>query len=215
MRFLLFFISFLFSLIFYIFYLLSKWENIFWEEILNVGSIVWISWNLLIESIIFIVIWIIFIILFSPLNQDRKTINKEIFYNILFYIFLLVPLYFQIFSANKAIIILIIIFIFWDICFRILSNVSIFVKEKIKLRYFWLALNYLTVISSLFYVFLVDFSYYLLLISVFSAIFNFQVHKKYWNYISIVLSIGIVISLLFYLILKLEDLYILLFSFIF
>jgi hypothetical protein len=215
MRFLLFFISLIFSLIFYVFYLLSRQENIFWEKILSVGNIVWISWNLFIESVVFIIIWIIFIILFSPLSQDKKVVNKEIFYNILFYIFLLIPLYFQIFSITKAVIVLIIIFIFWDICFRFLSNVSVFTKEKIKLRYFWLALNYLTIISSLFYIFLVDFSYYLLLISIFSAIFNFQVHKKYWNYISIVLSIGIVISLLFYLILKLKSLYVLLFSFIF
>jgi hypothetical protein len=207
MRFLLFLISFVFSFIFYVFYLLSKWENIFWEQILNVGNVVWVSWNLLIESSVFIVVWVVFIILFSPLNQDRKSINKEIFYNVLFYIFLLAPLYFQIFSVNKMIIILIIIFIFWDICFRVLSNVSIFVKQKIKLRYFWLALNYLIVVSSLFYIFLINFSYYLFLISIFNIVFNFKVHKKYWNYISIALSISIIITLLFYLILKLKNLY--------
>jgi hypothetical protein len=196
MRLLLFLVSCIFSLVFYGFYLLSNWDKIFWEN-LKIWEISWISGNLLIESIVFLALWIVFIIFFSPLNKDSKNIDKKMVYNILFYIFLLFPLYFGIFwKIDKIIITLIILFVFWDISFRILSNIPDFEWQKTKLRYFWLTLNYLISISALCYLFLLDFSYYLFLICIFSAIFNFQIHKNYWNYISLTISVIIAILLL-------------------
>ena len=212
MRFLLFFVSGLFSFIFYVFYLLSSGKNIFWEEVMKIWEKTSLSWNLLIESILFLLIWITFVLFFSPLWDDKKTINKEILYSTIFYLFLLIPVYFWLFVVNKIIFVLLIIFIFWDICFRILSNIPSFSIQKTNLRYFWLALNYLSTLSSLFYLLIVDFSYYLLLVCLFSTVFNYQIHKKYSNYISLSASILIILVLIFHLFLKIQEIYVSFFS---
>lgn len=211
MRLLLFLVSFLFSIIFYWFYNLTQWKNILWNEMYKL-SLDSISWNLLIETIIFLSIWIIFIFYFTPLNTDKALwVNKTSFFYFIFYTFLLTPIFFSIISLNFIIWIFIFIFIFWDILFSYLSNLEKFSSDKLKFRFLGLIVNYLSAILSTFYIFILDFSYYLFLIILFSIFFNIEIHKRYTNYPSLFLSIILIILLIYYLFLKLYDFYILLF----
>ncbi len=204
MRLLLFFISALFSYIFYVFYNLSKWKNLFWWEVLSSLKLESLSWNLLLESIMFFVIWIIFIFYFSPKpskNSNYANENIKLLY-IFFYITLCFTYFLWVFNIDFFILSTIIIFIFWDISFNILSNLKYFERQKLWLRYFWLFLNYTSVFVSLYYIFNINFSIFLIIILVFSVFFNFFIHKKYINYISLFVSILIFIFLLYFFVLQ-------------
>jgi len=210
MRLLLFFVSFIFSFIFYNFYLLSNWLNIFWDSTFYNLEVKSIFWNLLIESVFFIMIWIIFILSFTSYDEKNKWLDyKKIIYMI-FYIFLLFPFYFKFFEVNNTIFIFVIMFIFWDISFKYISNIKHFQNQKINLRYFGLILNYLVFISANAYFYIVDFSYFLASIIIYSIVFNFNVHKNYTNYISLFLSIISSLFLIYYLFLKIKEIYIVL-----
>lgn len=74
MSFLLFFISILFSSIFYFFYVLSKKEIVFSALDFPVNQFVSLSWNLLIESWFFFIIWIIFLIIFTSFLNKKKDV---------------------------------------------------------------------------------------------------------------------------------------------
>lgn len=211
MRLLLFFVSFIFSFIFYSFHLLTKWENFLWNKTFYNPEIESISSNLLIESVFFLVIWFIFIIYFTSYKENKiQNFYNKILY-LLYYFLLITPFYLGFFNPDFIIFIFIIIFIFWDLIFNYLANLKYFINEKIKLRYFWLILNYLVFISSIIYLFLVDFSYYVILILVYSIVFNFFIHKKYLNYISLFLSILWFLMLIYFLFLKIKEFYIVLF----
>lgn len=213
MRFLLFLVSLIFSFIFYSFYLLSSWKSFFWENINYEYYFDSLSWNLLIESIVFLFFWVVF--LFSFTSYKTNDLNNKINYNVIlyifYYLFLILPIYFNIFYFNFTLFSILIFFIFWDIVFKFISNLIIFKDQKINLRYFWLILNYLSFISSFFYLFIIDFSYYIFLIIAYSILFNFYIHKKYTNYISLLLSIFGALFFLYFLFLKIKEIYILLF----
>lgn len=211
MRLLLFFVSFIFSFIFYSFYLLTKWKNFLWDETFYNLKIESLSSNLLIESVFFLVIWFIFIIYFTSYKENKmQNFYNKILY-ILYYFLLITPFYLGFLNPNFIIFIFIIIFIFWDLIFNYISNLKYFIHEKVKLRYFWLILNYLVFISSLLYLFIVEFSYYIILIIIYSIVFNYFIHKKYSNYISLFLSILWCLMLIYFLFLKIKEFYIVLF----
>lgn len=212
MRLLLFLLSLIFSSIFYSFYLLTIWKTFSWKDINYKYIFDSITSNLLIESLFFLVIWIIFLFSFTPY---KSKISNKIDYNniffIIFYLFLLIPVYFNVFEFNFSIFSVLSFFVFWDISFRFLSNLSLFKDQKLNLRYFWLVLNYISFISSFIYLFIIDFSYYIFLVIFYSIIFNYQIHKSYTNYISLLLSILGFIFFVYFLFLKIQELYILLF----
>lgn len=212
MRLLLFLLSLIFSFIFYSFYLLSVWKSFFWNDINYKYFFDSISPSLLIESIVFLILWIIFLFSFTSYKSkiDNK-INYNVILYILFYLFLLTPIYFNIFEFNFTIFSILSFFIFWDIAFKFLSNLDLFKEQKLNLRYFWLVLNYIAFISSFIYLFIIDFSYYIFLIISYSILFNYQIHKNYTNYISLLLSILGSIFFVYFLFLKIQELYILLF----
>jgi len=130
---------------------------------------------------------------------------------LLYYFLLITPFYLSFFKPDFIIFTFIIIFIFWDLIFNYISNLNYFKFEKVKLRYFWLILNYLVFISSLVYIFIVEFSYYIILIIIYSIFFNYFIHKKYSNYISLFLSILWFLLLIYFLFLKIYKIYIVLF----
>ncbi len=204
MRLLLFLISALFSYIFYVFYNLSKWKDLFWHWVLSSTKIESFSWNLLLETVIFFTIWVFFVLYFSP-KSDKKSIslneNIKTLY-IFFYIILLSMYFLWIFKIDFFVFSTIVFFIFWDVSFNILSNLNYFDRQKIWLRYFWLTINYITIFISLYYIFNIHPSIFLIVILVFSAFFNYFVHKKYTNYISLSMSILIFIFLLFFSVLQ-------------
>jgi len=212
MRLLLFFISFLFSFIFYIFHSLSLWLNIFWENIYNKSEFNSLSWNLLIESFIFFLIWMLFVFYFSPLNWEKSLlVNKKRVFYFVFYIFFWSLIYFWNFYYDKIIIAWITIFIFWDICFNLFSNLNIFKPQKNNLRYFGLILNYISTLIWFIYFYLEWFSLFLFSIFIFNIFFNIDVHKKYINYISLLFSIFISCFLMYFLFLELYEIYIIFF----
>lgn len=200
MKFLLFFVSFIFSIIFYVFHGLSKWRDVFWDRISNSIKLESFSSNLLIESFIFLLIGIIFLYLFSEFKNKGQTklveYKTEIFYFIFYIIFI-----FYIYFFNKIldlfILSIIISFVFSDILFNHLSNISALDKQKINLKYFWLILNYISWLLSMYYIFINDIVFIPLSILIFNIFFNILVHKKYTNYISLLFS-GIIILFLFY-----------------
>jgi hypothetical protein len=225
MKFLLFFVSFIYSIIFYSFHNLSKWKNIFWH---NIQYSTWVttpnafgntvqenlvassfSWNLLIESFIFLFIWIIFLYIFSDLKSrwQSKLVNyKIIILYFLYYIFLIFYVYFYSKNLSLYYIILIIIFIFFDSIFNHISQLSAFKRHKINLKYVWLIANYITTFISIYYInkeWIHFITFYILLFNIF---FNILVHKKYINYISLFISIVSILFLiysLFFLLIKL------------
>ena len=211
MRLLFFFVSFIFSFIFYSFYLLTKWKNFLGEQAFYNLKIESLSSNLLIESIFFLVIWFIFIVYFTSYKENKiQNFYNKILY-LLYYFLLITPFYLSFFKPDFIIFTFIIIFIFWDLIFNYISNLNYFKFEKVKLRYFWLILNYLVFISSLVYIFIVEFSYYIILIIIYSIFFNYFIHKKYSNYISLFLSILWFLLLIYFLFLKIYKIYIVLF----
>jgi len=72
----LFIISSVFSLIFYLFYRFSIWENLAWSKINNSFQIEAFSWNLLIETISFLLIW--FFLYFYFWDFSAKNKNKTV-----------------------------------------------------------------------------------------------------------------------------------------
>lgn len=200
MKFLLFFVSILFSLIFYIFYSFSIWKDIFGKNIGNTYNFDSFSWNLLVESFIFLLIWIIFLYIFSDLKWKWSDKLKNYKTEIIYFIFYII-LFFQIYFFNENIglfsIIILIIFIIWDILFNHISNITSLNKQKEKIRYSWLLINYLVSYLSLFLIYKEKLTFIPLYIILFSIIFNILVHKKYTNYISLVHSIILICFLLY------------------
>lgn len=200
MRFILFTISVLFSYVFYEFYIFSSWKNIFSEKLLNPTQLETLTWNLLLETFLFLIFWILFIIYFSPLKKEKIDNNKTFY--ILFYLIFLFLFFFKIYYLDNFIIFAIILFLFWDLSFNFISKIEFFAEQKKNLRYFWLVLNYISSLVSIFYILNIKFSIFLFLILIFSLFFNFFIHKKYTNYVSLFLSIWILIFLLYFFIFK-------------
>lgn len=203
MRLLLFFVSSLFAFIFYWFHTLQNGRNFFW--IRNIWKINFetFSWNLLIETFIFLFIWVLLFIYFSPnlkLEKISEKIEKNlkisyiIFYSILFLAILSWEIYYDIFVLFS-----IIFFIFSDLCFNFLSNIPYFKEQKENLRYFWLFLNYSSIFIALYYIFNFWFSVILLLILLFNIFFNYFIYKKYWNIASRFSYLVIIIFVLLFL----------------
>ena len=209
MRLLLFLISLFFSLIFYSFSLLFKGKSLLWNEI-KIPSITFnsISWNFLAESMIFLSIWIIFVLIFTPLSKDYKWYDKKTLYSSLLYLILFIPIFFWFFDFNKLILSIIIIFSFWDISFNIISNLKWLKDQKLKIRYMGLVLNYLTVILSIIYLNYSWNSFYILVILFYSMVFNLDLYKNYKNYISFLFSLILFVYLSYKFFLIIYDIYI-------
>lgn len=211
MKFLLFFVSLVFSVIFYIFANLSKWKDILWKTIDNPINLVWFSPNLLIESFIFLLIWIIFIYFFSNLKSKWKekfwTYRVEIFYFV-YYISFIFYIYFFNKWFDNYLVFTIVWFVLSDMIFNHISNISSLTKVKIKLKYIWLIINYLVSFFSIYYIYENWLTFIPLFILIFNLFFNILVHKKYINYISLFISILIILFLSYSLYFFLFELYI-------
>lgn len=206
MRLLLFFISLFFSLIFYWFYHITNWLNFYWLKNLWILRIESLSWNLLIETFIFLFFWVILFLYFSPdLKLDR--LSEKILWNLkksyfIFYFLLIISIFSGRFHYDTFVLFSIIFFIFSDICFNFLSNLPYFKEQKNNLRYFWLFLNFSSTFISLYYLFNLWFSLFLVLILGFNVFFNYIIYKKYWNIASKLAYLSIIIFVLLFLIFR-------------
>ncbi len=215
MKFLLFFVSGIFSFIFYIFYCLSIWKDIFLNTIFNSVYLNSFSWSLLIESVIFFLIGIFFVIIFSEKKVVIKKIpisfNNNLVSHIIFYYILWIYSYFNKDIFNFILIINILLFIISDLLFNYFSNLNSLNKNKISIRILWLILNYISSFISVYYILNNDIYLVSILILIFNIIFNINVHKKYTNYISLlisILSIGFLFYILYFWLFELYILYI-------
>ncbi len=212
MKFLLFLVSIIFSIIFYIFYWLSVWKDIFWNNISNSFELHSFSWNLLIESFIFLFIGILFLYFFSDMKE--KWTNKLSSYKIeilyfIFYTIFMYCIYFYNNTLNFYIITISILFILSDLLFNHISNIPSLNKYKINLKYFWIILNYIVSIVAIIYIYNIWNSLILFLILGFNVVFNILIHKNYTNYISLLISTLIILFLFYSLYFLLFELYIL------
>ncbi|MCD5385260.1 hypothetical protein LRZ95_01180 [Candidatus Gracilibacteria bacterium] len=235
MKFLLFFISIVFSFIFYIFYGLSVGKDIFGKDIYNQVNLYSISGNLLIESFIFFLIGIIFLYYFSFFYKEKKELNnnnnnnnnnleKNIDFNkknksilnykykilyFIYYIIFVYILYFLNFSLDYILLVGIIIFIFSDILFNHISNIKSLSDKKIKIRVVGLLLNYISSLILIYFLLNNDINLMATFILLFNVVFNFLVHKNFKNYISLLISIFLTVFLFYILYFWLFGLYIL------
>ncbi len=74
-------ISFIFSFIFFIFHRLSVWERFLWWHQTQIHNFTSISWNLIIESVIFWILGVILALYFSWLNFLKIKSEKPIAYS--------------------------------------------------------------------------------------------------------------------------------------
>lgn len=208
MKFLLFFVSFIFSFIFYTFYNLSIWKDIYWNIIENKVFLQSLGWNLLIESFLFLFIWFFFLYIFSGIKWKEKfvTYKFEIIYFLYYFLFISYIYFFKI-DLNLFFIILIIIFIFSDILFNHISFIKRLKGKKIILRYIWLLLNYISSLISFYFIYKNWLSFIPSYIILFNIIFNFFVHKRYINYISLFFSILNLFFIIYYLYFFIFDIY--------
>ena len=205
MRLLLFFICFLFSSIFYVFNKINSWENLFWYQLKKI-TLQSISWNLIIESLVFFVLWIVFVLYFTPnLKPDYliEKLNKNTkFFYILFYIIFFVSLLSWKIFYDTFILFSLIFFVFSDITFNIFSNLAYFKEQRENLRYFSLFLNFASSFIALYYIFNFEYSFLLVLVLVFNLWFNYLLYQKYKNLACLMVVYTILIFLLFFLILR-------------
>lgn len=80
MNFLMFLISVIFSFVFYFFYLISNNKNIFWYDFSSPAYFDSLSWNLVWESVLFIILGVVFYIYFSDfsIKNDEKLLEEDI-----------------------------------------------------------------------------------------------------------------------------------------
>lgn len=200
MKFLLFFVSFIFSSIFYSFYNLSRWKNFFWDNISNLVEFSSLSNNLLIESFTFLFIWIVFLYFFSGFSGkwESKLWNYKI--EILYFLYYIVFI-FYLYFVSKWIwfvnIVLVIIFILSDTLFNHISNLKKLANYKLEFRYVWLILNYVSSFLAMFLININWLNFVAIYILIFNIYFNFLIHKKYINYISLMVSIIILLFFIY------------------
>ncbi len=79
MNFLIFLISVIFSFVFYFFYLISNNKNIFWYDFSSPVYFDSLSWSLIWESILFIILGVVFYIYFSDfsITNDERWLGEE------------------------------------------------------------------------------------------------------------------------------------------
>ena len=78
MNYLLFFITSIFSFIFYVFYKLNNWEDIFWNQLFQTKNFLSLSWNLLIESFLFLLIAFLLFFYFSNNVFSKLFFSKKV-----------------------------------------------------------------------------------------------------------------------------------------
>lgn len=206
MRLLIFFVCFLFSFIFYAFYHINSWQRFFWYRLDRI-RLESLTWNLMIETSLFILFWILLILYFSPNLKPNFIIekvekNKKNFY-IWFYFLIFLSLISWKIYLDIFVLFWLIFLIFSDFCFNYLSNIDYFKEQKENLRYFWLFLNIWAVFIWLYYIFNFNFSLILILVLIFSTFFNYFIYKRYKNILCLWVVYTIIIFILLFLILKL------------
>jgi len=216
MRLLLFFISILFSFIFYVFYLYSIWKNIFLDKLDVFYNIDVFSTNLIYEAIVFFVIWILFFVYLTDFKKEKELIknkhkinfliNKEVFkLNFLTTTLLLISVLsfigisyiLKYFITSIYLVLFYLWFIYHIIFFFFLTKVKIFIFYKKILKIISLLFLYISSISWAYFLFNNDLNYLILWTIVYSISFNLRIHFKYSNIISLFFWIFWIIFLIF------------------
>lgn len=193
-------VSLIFSFIFYSFFELSQGKDIYGALFTSPKPFSSLTGNLFFETVAFFLAGLVLFFLFSNILKRKNNKKNEFLKNYYF-------LYWALFSCmfvfpfifkDNFILLAIIFFIFWESCFHIISERTFFQEQKVSIKYFGLALNYLSVLTSLFYLVNIGFSLMLFAILGYSIVFNYLLHKQYTNYVSLFVSGIISLFLLFF-----------------
>lgn len=223
MGFLFFIVSLIFSFVFYFFYISSNWKEFLffkpsWDFFLS-----WLTNNLVIESIFFIIIWVLFFIYFSWISFKKKKTtkqhveknnnkhysltkhfknNKKTFIRmfLVFFIVLSVSLfsYFYL-TENYILYIFYFSFLLSFITYFYLTRFKYFLNHIIKLRIISIFFSYL---SALFWIiFLLSFwsDIFIVIGLSFLWLFNLYIHNCFENYVSFFSWILVFNFLIYYL----------------
>ncbi|PID86344.1 hypothetical protein CSB08_01115 [Candidatus Gracilibacteria bacterium] len=151
----------------------------------------------------------IFIIVFFILSiYNYKTILKKESSDspLIAYFFVYIYGFFSFYTkdllGNNYLVISVIGFLLGIFIYYFLLKVSFFNKNKIILKYLSIIFIYVSIIFSSFYLVLVGINYFLLLILFYGIFFNFFIHKKYQNYLCFFFSIYSFIFIVYYLFFK-------------
>lgn len=153
----------------------------------------------------FLILLIFPTLLYFDKQKDKKErFDNTLLVNFSFYIFwvFLFYFYYYLFHQNLVFWICVISTFFWIIWFEYLPKINLFKKDKITLRYIWIALTYIWIVFWLIYLWFFDFSIFVLLVLAIQSFYNLYIHKKYSNYISLFLSQFIIIFLFYYVIIN-------------
>lgn len=205
MRLLLFFICMLFSGIFYVANHINSWKKLFWYTFDRI-RLESFTWNLMIESFIFLALGIFFVFYFTPNLKVDFIFEKVEKYFKYYYFWYFILFWILLFSwkifYDMFVLFWIIFFIFSNISFYLVSNLEYFREQKENLRYFWLFLNFASSFISIYYIFNFEFSLLLILVLIFNLFFYYSIFKKYWNIACLWAYYVIIIFCLLFLILK-------------
>ncbi len=221
MAFIIFIISIVFSFIFYIFYLWANSKSLFWYELSFNGYFSTLSFSPIIDSIIFIILWVFFYMYFSGLffrkNKPEKYIEtipiiniKSLKLNKKYLFFFLSLILFLIFFwyifhkfLNKDfslfLVYLFFIFSIWTYIFTIKK--SSLNMHNISLTKLSIIFSYFCILIWLTHTFSYSIEPKIILIIFFSCLFNLYIHNKFENYISFffwIFSINSLFYILYY-----------------
>jgi len=213
MRLLLFSIPIIYSFIFFIFYNLSNWLDVFWNNLNIWYNLITLSTNLLFETVVFFIIGVIFYGYFIDLSWGKISNNKNtydifiykkymknIFYIIIsFTLFFITSYLLNIIINNKALLLNLTWILFNVLFYFIFVKFYFFKKIKLTLKKLSLIFIYISSISWIYYLYFFDINYIILFTIFYSILFNFKIHYKYTNIISLVFWVILLIFTIYYL----------------
>jgi len=205
MKYILSFVSLLFWIIFYFFYILNSSNNIFWHDIINNFALLGFMPNLIIYPIIFLFLSLFFYINFS--NKIKEKINaKDNYIKILFFIIIILSFLLKDIIFNNFVLFLgIYFFIFSNFIYAFLFNTKKYLK---KIRAIWIISNYLSIILIIIYWFTKQINIFIFIILIYWIFFNFDINKRFSNLISLIFSILSLVLAIYFIFILIYDLYI-------
>jgi len=213
MRFLLLFVSFLFSFILYVFYTLSESKGIFWWNIENGAHLqTLLPFSLLYTSIFFFILWGILFFYLSDFKkkETRPPVNiKELFLaiknnfkNIIAWIWciLLQIIFLYVFThVNLEPHFIALIYLLISVAsYFLIPKMRFFIHKKFlkkASKYMWVISVYISILFWIFYYFQNEWNLPMYILFSYFIAFNFYIHFRFKNYISLFFGI---ISLLFF-----------------
>jgi len=224
MNLLIFLVSVLFYLIFYFFYIVSNGKSIIWYSFSQNTYFSSLSWNLMIESISFVILWVFFYMYFSDFSYKKaKSIDEEkekttiinpllkfiksnnkyflIIFITLFLSFFIVYLLYSLVSQQIIFYLFYLSLFFSLFIYFYLIKLEYFKINTLKLKKTSIILTYISIFLWASYLLLLGLNIYILSSLFILCLFNLYIHSKFENYLSFlagIITINFIIYFLYY-----------------